>query len=121
MYPYRINWTTQGLAETHEDSEYGCADTLLDLKNIIYKYIDEYLEECEKQIKNEIQNYGTIGINRFYEMVNSEPYMDYLFISIHYFDGECKMWKTVEMDETELNDTFLAWIQSQSIKYLSGF
>jgi hypothetical protein len=35
MYPYRINWTTQGLAETHEDFEYGCADTLLDLKNII--------------------------------------------------------------------------------------
>jgi hypothetical protein len=38
--------------------------------------------------------------------------MDYLFISIHYFDGECKTWKTLEMDETELNDTFLAWIQS---------
>ena len=35
----------------HEDNSYGYADDLMEIKQIIYKYIDEYIYEYENKIK----------------------------------------------------------------------
>ena len=67
------------------------------------------------KIKNEIKNYGTITLNQFYEMVNSEPYWDFIFLSVKYFDFSLKTWKDYEVNETELNDYFLSHFKSSSV------
>ena len=108
MYPYKINWTTESLEEIHEDNSYGYVNDLLEIKKIIYKYIDEYINEYENNIKNEIKDCGTITLERFYEMVNSEPYWDFIFLSVKYFDFTLKTWKEYEVNEKELNDYFLS-------------
>ena len=104
MYPYKINWATESLKEIHEDNSYGYADDLMEIKQIIYKYIDEYIYECENKIKIEIKNYGTITLNKFYEMVNSEPYFDFIFLSVKYFDCSLKTWVDYHVNENELNN-----------------
>ena len=108
MYPYKINWTTESLEEIHEDNSYGYVNDLLEIKKIIYTYIDEYINEYENNIKNEIKDCGTITLQRFYEMVNSEPYWDFIFLSVKYFDFTLKTWKEYEVNEKELNDYFLS-------------
>jgi 6-pyruvoyl-tetrahydropterin synthase len=108
MYPYKINWTTESLEEIHEDNSYGYVNDLLEIKKIIYKYIDKYINEYENNIKNEIKDCGTITLERFYEMVNSEPYWDFIFLSVKYFDFTLKTWKEYEVNEKELNDYFLS-------------
>ena len=108
MYPYKINWTTESLEEIHEDNSYGYVNDLLEIKKIIYKYIDEYINEYENNIKNEIKDCGTITLERFYEMINSEPYWDFIFLSVKYFDFTLKTWKEYEVNEIELNDYFLS-------------
>ena len=108
MYPYKINWTTESLEEIHEDNSYGYVNDLLEIKKIIYKYIDEYINEYENNIKNEIKDCGTITLERFYEMINSEPYCDFIFLSVKYFDFTLKTWKEYEVNEIELNDYFLS-------------
>ena len=108
MYPYKINWTTESLEEIHEDNSYGYVNDLLEIKKIIYKYIDEYINEYENNIKNEIKDCGTITLERFYEMINSEPYWDFIFLSVKYFDFTLKTWKEYEVNEKELNDYFLS-------------
>lgn len=104
MYPYKINWATEKLKELHEYNSYGYTDDLLEIKKIIYKYIDEYIYEYKNEITNEITNCGTITLNRFYEMVNSDPYWDFIFLSVKYFDLSSKTWRDFEVNETELND-----------------
>ena len=108
MYPYKINWATESLKELHEDNSYGYANDLLEIKKIIYKYIDEYINEYDNNIKNEIKDCGTITLERFYEMINSEPYWDFIFLSVKYFDFTLKTWKEYEVNEKELNDYFLS-------------
>ena len=68
---------------------------------------------CTKE--PEIKNYGTITLNRFYEMVNLEPYWDFIFLSVKYFDFSLKTWKDYDVNETELNDYFLSHFKSSSI------
>ena len=41
-------------------------------------------------------------------MVNSEPYWDFIFLSVKYFDFTLKTWKEYEVNEKELNDYFLS-------------
>jgi hypothetical protein len=108
MYPYKINWTTENLKEIHEDNSYGCANDLLEIKNILNKYINEYINEYKNEIKNEIKYNGVITLERFYEMVNSKPYYDNIFISIKYFDFTLKTWKEYDVNEIELNDYFMS-------------
>ena len=108
MYPYKINWTTEELKEIHEDDSYGCVDNLLEIKKLIYKYIDKYIYENENRINKEINAYGTIEINKFYEMVNNEPYWDFIFLSVKYFDISLKTWKDYGINEEELNKYFMS-------------
>jgi hypothetical protein len=108
MYPYKINWATESLKEIHEDNSYGYVDDLIEIKQIIYKYIDEYIYECKNEIKIEIENYGIITLNKFYEMVNSEPYWDFIFISVKYFDYLLKTWVDYDVNDYELNEYFLS-------------
>ena len=106
MYPYKINWTTEKLKEIHEDDSYGYVDNLSEFKKIIYKYIDEYICEYENEINDEINYNQTINIKKFYEMVNSEPYWDFIFLDIKYFDITLKIWKDYKINEKELNNYF---------------
>lgn len=110
MYPYKINWATESLKEIHEDDSYGYTDDLFGIKKLIYKYIDEYIHEYENKIKYEIDDHNNQRpiINRFYEMVNSEPYWDDIFLSVKYFDFTLKVWVDYEVDENELNDYLLS-------------
>lgn len=114
MYPYKINWMTENLKEIHEDDSYGYVDDLIGIKKIIYKYIDEYIYEYENEIKNEIEDYNNQRpiINRFYEMVNSEPYWDFMFLSVKYFDFSLKTWCDYEVNEIELNEYLLSHFKS---------
>ena len=115
MYPYKINWTTESLEEIHEDNSYGYVNDLLEIKKIIYKYIDEYINEYENNIKNEIKDCGTITLERFYEMVNSEPYWDFIFLSVKYFDCSLKTWIDYYVNENELNEYFLSHFKSSMV------
>jgi len=58
MYPYKINWATESLKEIHEYNSYGYVNNLFEIKELIYKYIDEYIYEYENRIKNEIEDYN---------------------------------------------------------------
>jgi hypothetical protein len=116
MYPYKINWATESLKEIHEDNSYGYANDLIEIKQIIYKYIDEYIYKCKNEIKIEIENYGIITLNKFYEMVNSEPYWDFIFISVKYFDYLLKTWVDYDVNEYELNEYFLSHLNIQWCK-----
>ena len=115
MYPYKINWATESLKEKHEDKSYGYADDLLEIKREIYKYIDEYIYEYKKKLEYEVKDYGNITLNRFFEMVNSEPYFDFIFLSIKYFDFSLKIWKDYEVDEMELEQYFLSHFKSSMV------
>ena len=108
MYPYKINWATESLKEKHEDKSYGYADDLLGIKREIYKYIDEYIYEYKKKLEYEVKDYGNVTLNRFFEMVNNEPYFDFIFLSIKYFDFSLKTWKDYEVNEIELEQYFLS-------------
>lgn len=108
MYPYKINWATESLKEIHENNSYGYVDDLIKIKQIIYKYIDKYMDECENEIKTEIGIYGTITLNKFYEMVNSQPYWDFIFLSVKYFDFSLKTWVDYVVNENELDEYFLS-------------
>ena len=117
MYPYKINWTTESLKEIHEDNSYGYVNDLFEIKKLLYKYIDEYNYEYENKIKNEIEDYNNTRpiINRFYEMVNSEPYLDDIFLSVKYFDLLSKSWCDYEINETELNNYVLSHFKSSRV------
>jgi len=117
MYPYKINWATESLKEIHEDNSYGYVNDLFEIKQLIYKYIDEYIYEYENRIKNEIEDYNNKRpiINRFYEIVNSEPYWDDIFLSVKYFDFSSKSWRDYEVDETELNKYLLSHFKSSRV------
>ena len=108
MYPYKINWATESLKELHKDNSYGYANDLLEIKKIIYKYIDEYIYEYNNELKYELKNVDTFTINIFFEMVNSEPYHDYIFLSVKYFDFLSKTWKDYEVNETEMENYLLS-------------
>lgn len=113
IYPYKISWSTKSLKESHEYDSYGYVKNLIEIKNIIYKYVDEYIHEHENRIKDEIEDYdNTIPIiNRFFEMVNSEPYNDSIFLSIRYFDCATKSWHNYDINETELNEYLLSYFE----------
>jgi hypothetical protein len=112
MYPYKIIWANEKLKEIHEDNSYGYVDDLLEIKKVIYKYIDEYINEYKTMLKYEIEDYGNITINKFFEMVNSESYNNFIFLSIKYFDFSLKTWKDYEVDEIELENYFLSNLKS---------
>lgn len=116
MYPYKISWATESLKEIHYDDSYGYVNDLFEIKQIIYKYIDEYICTYADRIKNEIENCNNTRpiINRFYEMVNSQPYHDDIFLSIKYFDFLSKSWCNYEVNESELNDYVLSYFVESS-------
>ena len=104
MFPYKINWTTESLKEMFEDVSYGYVNDLYDINKIIYKYMDEFIYENENKILNEIKHNGTISLNTFYEMVNSEPYCDYIFLNVKYFDINLKLWVDYEVNELDMSN-----------------
>lgn len=111
MYPYKINWSSEKLKEIHEDDSYGYADNLLGIKKVIYKYIDEYIYEYKINLEYELKDCRAITLSRFFEMVNSEPYCDFIFLSVKYFDFSLKIWKDYEVDEIELEQYFLSYFK----------
>jgi hypothetical protein len=111
MYPYKIHWATESLKEMHKDNSYGYVNNLLEIKQILYNYMDEYIHECEHKIKMEIKNYGTITLTKFYEMVNSEPQWDFIFLSVKYFDYSLKTWVDYDVNEDELNEYVLSYFK----------
>ena len=113
MYPYKIIWDTEDLKEIHEDESYGYVEDLSGIKKIIYKYVDEYINEYEDYLKYKMKNNDDDIplINIFYEMVNSEPYCDYIFLSVKYFDFALKSWKNYEVDEKELDDYLVSYLK----------
>ena len=115
MYPYKINWATERLKELHEDNSYGYADDLSGIKKEIYKYIDEYIYEYEKQLEYEVKNNKTFTVNIFFEMVNSEPYHDFIFLDVKYFDFSQKAWKHYEVNETEIEHYLLSHFKSSRV------
>ena len=115
MYPYKINWATESLKENHEDESYGYADDLLGIKREIYIYIDKYIYEYKKKLEYEVKDYGNVTLNRFFEMVNNEPYFDFIFLSIKYFDFSLKTWKDYEVNEIELEQYFLSHFKSSRV------
>jgi len=115
MYPYKISWATRRLKELHQDKSYGYADNLLEIKKEIYKYIDEYINEYEKQLEYEVKNVDTFNINNFFLMVNSEPYLDFIFLSVKYFDFSQKTWKDYEVNETEMEHYLLSRLKSSRV------
>lgn len=117
MYPYKIKLATEGLKEIHEDNSYGYVNDLFEIKKLIYKYIDEYIYEYENRIKNEIVDCNNTRpiINRFYEMVNSEPYFDDIFLSVKYFDFISKSWYDYEVNDSELNNYLLSHFKSSMV------
>lgn len=105
MYPYKINWTTESLNEIHKNNSYGYVNHLFEIQKIIHKYVDEYICKYENQIKNEIKDNNDTRpiINKFYEMVNSEPYCDSIFLSVKYFDFASKSWCDFKVNDADLN------------------
>jgi hypothetical protein len=114
MYPYKINWATESLRELHEDNSYGYADNLSDIKKEIYKYIDEYIYEYEKELKVALNN-ESFSLNVFFRMVNSEPYYDFMFLDVKYFDFAQKIWKHYEINEPEIEQYILTHFTSSII------
>lgn len=110
MYPYKITWATEILREAHEHESYGYADDLSGIKNTIYQYMDVYIDECRTKIEREIADCGTVTLHQFFEMVNSEPYFDCIFLSIKYFDFVSKRWVDYDVNEVELEQYFLSKI-----------
>jgi hypothetical protein len=91
MYPFKISYSTKEQKEQHKDEIYGYANDLSEIKNIIYKFADEYIYEY----KNKIVYDGTISMHRFYEMFDCLP-------SVKYFDISPRIWKEYEIDDVEL-------------------
>ena len=112
MYPYKINWATESLKELHEDNSYGYANDLLEIKKNIYQYVDEYIYEYNNKLKYEMKNVETFTINIFFKMVNLEPYHDYIFLSVKYFDLTSKTWKDYEVDEIEMENYLLSHLKA---------
>ena len=115
MYPFKITWATESLKEFHEDDSYGYADDLFGIKKEIYKYIDQYICWYKSQLEYEIKDRGYVTLHRFFEMVNSEPYSDSIFLDIKYFDFSLKKWKDYEVDEVELEQYFLSQFESVNV------
>ena len=49
MYPFKISFSTKEQKEQNKDNIYGYANDLTEIKNIIYKYVDEYIYEYKKK------------------------------------------------------------------------
>ena len=108
MYPFHITWNTVELTEVHEDDSYGYVNDLSEIKEIIYKFIDFYICEYIDQIKYYLEE--DININTLYGLVNNQPYHDFIFLSIKYFDFSEKNWKNYPINEKELNEYFHCYI-----------
>ncbi len=85
MYPFVISWTSEYLNEWFENRSFNYGENFNDINNLIYKYIDEIIKEYEDIIKYAIED-ERFNLETFYQIVNKEPYCDYLFFSIKYFD-----------------------------------
>ena len=48
-------------------------------------------------------------------MVNSEPYWDFIFLSVKYFDCSLKTWIDYYVNENELNEYFLSHFKSSMV------
>jgi hypothetical protein len=104
MYPFKISYSTKEQKEQHKDEIYGYANDLTEIKNIIYKYADEYIYEHKKKIFNEIEHNDSSQYT-FYKMFDFLP-------SVKYFDISPRLWKEYEIDEVELYEYFLSYFKS---------
>jgi hypothetical protein len=95
MYPFKIIYSTKEQKEKHKDEIYGYANDLSEIKNIIYKFADEYIYQYKNKILYDIEDDGRISINRFYEIFDLLPI-------VKYFDISPRIWKEYEIDEVEL-------------------
>jgi hypothetical protein len=108
MYPFKIRYSTKEQKEKHKDEIYGYANDLTEIKNIIYKYVDEYIYEYKKKIFNEIEHNDGISQYTFYKMYDFLP-------SVKYFDISPRIWKEYEIDEVELSEYFLSYFKSSMV------
>lgn len=108
MYPFKISYSTKEQKEQHKDEIYGYANDLTEIKNIIYKYVDEYIYEHKKKIFREMEENDEISQNTFYKMFDFIP-------SVKYFDISPRIWKEYEIDEVELYEYFLSYFKSSRV------
>ena len=108
MYPFKISYSTKEQKEQHKDEIYGYANDLTEIKNIIYKYVDEYIYEHKKMIFREMEENDEISQNTFYKMFDFIP-------SVKYFDISPRIWKEYEIDEVELYEYFLSYFKSSRV------
>jgi hypothetical protein len=102
MYPFKISYSTKEQKELYKYSIYGYANDLIEIKNIIYNYVDEYIYVNKKKIFNEIEDNDGISQHTFYKMYDFLP-------SVKYFDISSRIWKEYEIDEVELCEYFLSY------------
>lgn len=103
MYPFVIIWATEQQKEQFDESSYGHVDELQEIDEIIYKHVNYFIVEHKEKIQREMkESGGTITFGRFCEMVNAQPYWDFFFITIKYFDSANKVWKNYDIDENKL-------------------
>jgi hypothetical protein len=108
MYPFKISFSTKEQKELYKDSIYGYANDLIEIKNIIYNYVDEYIYVNKKKIFNEIEDNDGISQHTFYKMYDFLP-------SVKYFDISPRIWKEYEIDEVELCEYFLSYFKSSMV------
>jgi hypothetical protein len=108
MYPFKIRFSTKEQKEQNKDNIYGYANDLTEIKNIIYKYVDEYIYEYKKKIFDEIEHNDGISQHTFYKMYDFLP-------SVKYFDISPRIWKEYEIDEVELCEYFLSYFKSSLV------
>lgn len=107
MYPFVICWTTDDLNDMFKTKTYNYVRELKEIDKIILECIDELVLDHKEQIQWEIKA-ESFNLNKFYEMVNGQPYWDYIFFSVKYFDITDKIWKDYEIDEEKLNVHIMA-------------
>ncbi len=108
-YPFVIIWSNKILEERFFENSYSSVQNLEELDEIIDSYFNKFIHEYQYEIRNEINNYGSITINKFYQMVNCDPNNDSLFLSLIYFDIDDE-WKKYNIKEDELNSYFMSYI-----------
>lgn len=108
MYPFKIIYATKEQKEKHKDEIYGYADDLSEIKDLIFKYVDEYICQNIKKISYEMKHNDEISQYTFYKMFDSLP-------SVKYFDLSPKIWQEYEIDTIELHEYFLLACKTNGI------
>jgi hypothetical protein len=108
MYPFKIIYATKEQKEKHKDEIYGYADDLSEIKDLIFKYVDEYICQNIKKMSYEMKHDDEISQYTFYKMFDSLP-------SVKYFDLSPKIWQEYEIDRIELHEYFLLACKTHGI------